>query len=125
MRRVSHAPLPSSPRLQLCRGGGLALSPPAPRSGKPPGLQAHLDRLRVKLEQHQYDAMVADVTEGERRAKEASEGGLATYRQQISFGLHVLAMMGAFYLFGHLAGMAITTNRAYVSFRSVCVLIWV
>lgn len=34
--------------------------------------------------------------------------------QQMSFGLHILAMMAAFYAFGHVAGMAITSNRAVV-----------
>ena len=51
----------------------------------------------------------------ERKARALREGGLVTYKQQMSFGVHVLAMMGAFYAFGHLAGMAITSNRAVVS----------
>ena len=59
--------------------------------------------------------MVADVTVGERKAAAASEGGFVTYKQQISFGIHVIAMMAAFYMFGHLAGMAITPNKTYVS----------
>jgi hypothetical protein len=52
--------------------------------------------------------------QGERRAAAAREGGFVTYRQQISFGLHVLAMMAAFYAFGHVAGMALTSNKALV-----------
>ena len=102
--------------MQLCSGGGLVLPPPPLRPvGKSPELQAHLDRLRVKLEQDRYDAMVADVAAGERDAAAASARGLQTYRQQLSFGLHVVVMMGAFYLFGHLAGTAMTSNRALVS----------
>lgn len=50
----------------------------------------------------------------ERRAAAVREGGLVTYKQQMSFGVHVLAMMAAFYAFGHVAGMAITGNRAVV-----------
>ena len=103
-------------RLQLCRGGGIALDAPQRQpSTKSPELQAHLDKLRLKLEQDKYDAMVAEVTIHEREAAAASEGGFVTYKQQISFGIHVLAMMGAFYLFGHLAGMAMTRNKTYVS----------
>jgi len=101
--------------VQLCNGGGLALPTRPQRSVKSPELQAHLERLRLNLEQKQYDAMVSDVTEGERRAAEASQGGFANYRQQLTFGLHVIVMMAAFYIFGHLAGMAITNNRTYVS----------
>lgn len=48
------------------------------------------------------------------------EGGLVTYKQQISFGVHVLAMMAAFYAFGHVAGMAITGNKAAVSLLGPC-----
>lgn len=102
-------------RVQLCRGGGLVLeAPPRRQSIKSPELQAHLDRLRVKLEQDKYDAMVAEVTVEERAAVAASEGGFVTYKQQISFGIHVIVMMGAFYIFGHLMGMAITRNKTYV-----------
>ncbi|KAH7618956.1 hypothetical protein NADE_005804 [Nannochloris sp. 'desiccata'] len=100
---------------QLCRGGGLVLPPPTPRqtTGKSPELQAHLAKLRAKLEQDKYDAMVAEVTVEERAAVAASEGGFNTYKQQMSFGLHVIVMMFAFYLFGHLAGMALSPNKVY------------
>lgn len=81
-------------------------------SGKPPELSARLEHLKRQLEQEQYDEMVADVIRQEQMAKEASEGGLVTYRQQLSFGLHVIAMMAAFYAFGHVAGIAITSNKA-------------
>jgi len=106
--------------LQLCRGGGLVLTPPPPRqtTGKSPELQARLDKLRSKLEQDKYDAMVSEITIEERAAIAASEGGLNTYKLQMSFGLHVIVMMFAFYLFGHLAGMALTPNKVYVSLKS-------
>lgn len=96
------------------------MTPPPPRqnTGKSPELQAHLDKLRSKLEQDKYDAMVAEVTIEERAAIAASEGGLHTYQQQMSFGLHVIVMMLAFYLFGHLAGMAMTPNKVYVGLKS-------
>ena len=96
------------------------MTPPLARqtTGKSPELQAHLDKLRAKLEQDKYDAMVAEVTVEERAAIAASEGGLNTYKQQMSFGLHVIVMMFAFYLFGHLAGMALTPNKVYVGLFS-------
>lgn len=50
----------------------------------------------------------------ERKAAERREGGLVNYRQQIGFAVHVLAMMAAFYAFGHVAGMALTSNRVLV-----------
>lgn len=56
----------------------------------------------------------------ERRAAAARKGGLVTYKQQISFGVHVLAMMAAFYAFGHVAGMALTRNKTAVSLFLQC-----
>eukprot|EP00887_Chlorella_sp_A99_P006653 scaffold3.g6653.t1 len=103
----------AGPLQQLCRGGGLALDPPPKPQGKSPELQARLDHLAARLEQQRYDAMVHDVTRQERAAAAAAEGGLQTYKQQMSFGLHIILMMAAFYAFGHLAGMAITQERAW------------
>lgn len=100
------------PRMEdLCRGGGLAFPERPKQAGKPPELQRRLDELRARLEQQQYDRMVSDVTQDERKAAERREGGLVNYRQQIGFAVHVLAMMAAFYAFGHVAGMALTSNR--------------
>ncbi|PSC76566.1 Thymic stromal cotransporter [Micractinium conductrix] len=96
---------------ELCRGGGLAFPDRPKPVGKPPELQKRLDEARAKLEQQQYDRMVRDVTQHERAAAAAREGGLSSYRQQMSFGVHVLAMMAAFYAFGHAAGMGITSNK--------------
>jgi hypothetical protein len=106
----------------MCRGSSISLPPPPPRPAPNPELRAHLDRLALKLEQARYDAMVEDVTRGERAAAKASEGGLATYRQQMSFGMHVLVMMGTFYAFGHVAGMAITDTKELVRMR--CMEAW-
>ncbi|KAL4459012.1 hypothetical protein ABPG75_013877 [Micractinium tetrahymenae] len=100
------------PMEQLCHGSGIAFPERPKQPGKPPELQRRLDELRARLEQQQYDRMVADVTQNERKAAERQEGGLVNYRQQIGFAVHVLAMMAAFYAFGHVAGMALTSNRA-------------
>lgn len=51
----------------------------------------------------------------ERQAREQAEGGLVTFRQQMSFGLHTVVMMGTFYALGHVAGGALTNKPAYVS----------
>jgi hypothetical protein len=61
--------------------------------------------------------MVADVTTPQERAAATDSyytelGNLRTYKQQISFGMHVIVTMGAFYAFGHVAGIAITDNKA-------------
>lgn len=53
----------------------------------------------------------------ERKAAERREGALVNYRQQIGFAVHILAMMAAFYAFGHVAGMALTSNRTLVRQR--------
>jgi hypothetical protein len=53
---------------QLCRGGGVELPPlPGRAKTKSPELEAHLERLRRKLEQDSYDRMVRDVTQKARR----------------------------------------------------------
>ncbi len=57
----SHTPLGRLP-LQLCRGSGLVFPERPKQAGKPPELQRRLDELRARLEQQQYDRMVADVT---------------------------------------------------------------
>ena len=74
-----------------------------------------MERLRAKLDQDRYDAMVRDVTTAERAAQALSERGFATYKLQMSFGLHVVVMMGAFYAFGHIAGMSVSSNVTVVS----------
>ncbi len=57
----------------------------------------------------------------EREAQEKAERGLRSYKQQMSFGLHVVVMMGTFYAFGHALGMAIgpSGTKLYVSLGSL------
>lgn len=88
------------------------------------GIANHLKNLRWKQEQEEYDRMVADITRHEREAKAAAEGGLVTYRQQLSFGLHVLVMMGSFYAFGHVAGTALTSDRAMQAFVGLVMMVF-
>ncbi len=53
----------------------------------------------------------------ERQADEKAARGLHTFKQQMSFGLHVAVMMGTFYAFGHVLGLAVgpSGSRIYVS----------
>ena len=51
----------------------------------------------------------------ERAAEALRNGALQTYKQQISFGLHVIVMMGTFYAVGHVAGTAMSPKTSVVS----------
>ena len=50
----------------------------------------------------------------ERAAEALRSGSLQTYKQQISFGLHVIVMMGTFFAVGYIAGTALSPNLAVV-----------
>lgn len=108
--------------IQICRGGGLdldsfyndsihAVSKP---NGKTPELVAHLESLQRKLDQQRYDTMVKDVTEAERRAKEAADSSLVTYKDQLRFGVHVITMMGAFFVFGYVGSGSMVSSLPLV-----------
>lgn len=47
----------------MCAGSGIAFPQPRKSAGKPPELAKRLEELKARLEQQQYDAMVADVTQ--------------------------------------------------------------
>ena len=51
----------------------------------------------------------------EQKAKDRAERGFASYKQQISFGIHVVVMMATFYAFGHCTAMALSKNKVHVS----------
>ncbi len=38
----------------------------------------------------------------ERKAEALRQGGLVTYKNQVSYGLHIIVVMAVFYLIGHL-----------------------
>lgn len=50
----------------------------------------------------------------ERAAEALRSGSLQTYKQQISFGLHVIVMMGTFFAVGYIAGTALSPKLAVV-----------
>ncbi|KAK9831323.1 hypothetical protein WJX81_002423 [Elliptochloris bilobata] len=97
---------------ETCSGSAVVLPRPAPRE-RSPALEARCTELRRRLEQQQYDALVHDITQPERDAAAASEGGLVTFRQQLGFGVHVLVMMGTFYALGHYAAAHVSRNAGY------------
>ncbi|KAK9908164.1 hypothetical protein WJX75_003640 [Coccomyxa subellipsoidea] len=43
-----------------------------------------------------------DITHAEREAIAKSEGGIVTYKAQLSVGLHILVMMGTFFAAGYM-----------------------
>ncbi|KXZ47022.1 hypothetical protein GPECTOR_38g259 [Gonium pectorale] len=81
---------------QLCGPSDIVLQAP-PAKGKSPELQARLNRLQEELENRRYSEMVADITEGERRAEELRGSVLPSARLQLSFGAHVLVTMFTFW----------------------------
>ncbi|KAK9811229.1 hypothetical protein WJX72_000326 [[Myrmecia] bisecta] len=97
---------------RACQGAALDLQAPVRRE-KSPELVQRLAKLQRDLDQQRYDRMVLDVTEEERKAQAASEGGLNTYKEQMSFGLHVIVMMGTFYALGHVAALGLSSKPAH------------
>lgn len=62
LHRSRHPAADGGPWLHtVAAGGGLALSPPPPRT-RPPELEARLAQLQKRLDEKQYADMVADVT---------------------------------------------------------------
>ena len=70
------------PSRQVCAGSGIAFPQPRKPAGKPPELVRRLEELRARLEQQQYDAMVADVTQVGRLAGGARAGWQAGRRSR-------------------------------------------
>lgn len=102
----------------LCKNSGLVLPQPPPPRQYAPEFKARLAKLQAEVENKQYQNMVADVTIAERRAAE-KEGLLPTTRLQLSFGLHVLAMMGTFYAMGYYAGRFLNQNELWATLWGV------
>ncbi|KAL3159698.1 hypothetical protein ABBQ38_010104 [Trebouxia sp. C0009 RCD-2024] len=98
---------------EVCQGSQLVLCAP-PKREKSKELQARLSRLQQQVDQASYNKMVAEVTQQERAAEALRSGSLQTYKQQISFGLHVIVMMGTFFAVGYIAGTALSPKLAVV-----------
>lgn len=50
----------------------------------------------------------------ERAAATAAEGLFRSFKDQLSFGIHVLVMMGTFYALGHVAGRGLSLKTSVV-----------
>lgn len=92
----------------------LRLRAPAPRA-RPAALTQRLEKLQGALDDRRYAEMVADVTATERRL--AALGGelFPTTRLQLSFGAHVLVMMGTFFALGFYGARFVTGSDTWVS----------
>jgi hypothetical protein len=85
-----------------------------PARARPPELVARLEKLQGALDDRRYAAMVADVTAGERRLAELTADMFPTTRLQLSFGLHVVVTMGAFFALGFYGARFATGSDAWV-----------
>lgn len=54
----------------------------------------------------------------ERRAQAIREGGLVTYKDQLSYGLHIVVVLAVFYALGYLAASRISPKPTLVSFHA-------
>lgn len=79
--------------------------------------------VQVALDNKRYADMVADVTEKERSVEEQRNAVLPTARLQMSFGLHVIVMMGTFFALGYLGLKYATKSTIWVS-HGVCERVW-
>lgn len=50
----------------------------------------------------------------EREARAKSEGGIVTYKAQLSVGLHIVVMMGTFFAAGYLGVSYLSTDPMHV-----------
>ncbi|KAA6425417.1 MAG: hypothetical protein FRX49_04910, partial [Trebouxia sp. A1-2] len=108
---------------EVCHGSKLVMKPPQRRE-KSKELQDRLTKLQEQVDQASYNKMVSDVTKQERAAAALRSGALQTYKQQISFGLHVIVMMGTFYAVGHIAGTALSPRTAVRAACGMCGLVF-
>ena len=50
----------------------------------------------------------------ERKAEAMKEGGLVTYKDQMSYGLHIIIVMAVFYIIGHLVASSLSSKTSMV-----------
>lgn len=99
----------------ICQGSQLLFtSPPARQRSKQ--LEDRLAKLQRMVDQQQYAAMVADVTQHERKAAALQDDPFfPTTRLQMSFGIHVIVTMGTFFALGYYGGRFMTASDTWVS----------
>lgn len=57
----------------------------------------------------------------ERHAQAVKEGGLVTYKDQLSYGVHVVVVMGVFYGIGHMAAGSFSPKPSMARPLLLCV----
>ena len=55
----------------------------------------------------------------ERKADALKEGGLVTYKDQMSYGLHIIIVMAVFYIIGHLVASSLSSKTSMVRHYSL------
>lgn len=106
LKRVCHGSSIDFPRVRRRR-----------TDGKSPELVRHLEMLQRQLDQKQYDAMVKDVTAGERLARERHDMSFSGYKDYMRFGVHVMSIMAVFFMVGYAASYRVFHSE---SLRILC-----
>jgi hypothetical protein len=96
---------------ELVAEAGGFVAPPPPERKRPKELEERLARLRAELEDRQYRGLVRDVTEAEEAAAALREGGLNTYKDQLSFGLHVIVTMFTLFTLFYVMARSVTRSE--------------
>jgi len=95
----------------LLRGSELILKAPKRRTPKTPEFARKLERLRERLEEEKYEAMVADVTKAtggdfsEKSARERRTSSIGyLIRNDLGLAVHVMTLMAACFVGGFIVG---------------------
>ena len=51
----------------------------------------------------------------ERKAEAAKDNSLVTYKDQLGYGVHIIVVMGVFYLMGHMIAASVSSKLSVVS----------
>ena len=93
----------------LLRGSEVIFKAPKKRAPKTPEFARKLDRIRERLEEEKYEAMVADVTKAtgisEKSARERRTSSIGyLIRNDLGIAVHVMTLMAACFVGGFIAG---------------------
>lgn len=93
----------------LLRGSEVIFKAPKKRAPKTPEFARKLDRIRERLEEEKYEAMVADVTKAtgisEKSARERRTSSIGyLIRNDLGMAVHVMTLMAACFVGGFIAG---------------------
>ena len=93
----------------LLRGSEVLFKAPKKRAPKTPEFARKLDRIRERLEEEKYEAMVADVTKAtgisEKSARERRTSSIGyLIRNDLGMAVHVMTLMAACFVGGFIAG---------------------